>query len=132
MAKPARKCPTWAPISAAYVAIAPLLSWSSWVILVDHWDESTQADVRCRGPLRSQSINWLKPCTTFVDSSDPCDAICVPIKIRAPAIRARPPSTVIAVAAPRGRPQELSRLATGDNIAASRIATASGTKTSER
>ena len=56
----------------------------------------------------------------------------MPISVRAPAISAIPPSTVIAVAAPRGKPQLRSRLATGESMAASRMAMATGTKTSDR
>ena len=56
----------------------------------------------------------------------------MPIRVKAPAIRAMPPSTVIAVAAPRASPQLRSRLPTGESSAASRMATATGTKTCDR
>ena len=65
------------------------------MILATHVEESSQAAFRCSGPLRShsvsgplfsQSLSWLKPFTTLVDSSAPCPAICPPITIRAATI----------------------------------------------
>src|SRR5512133_1014010 len=113
------------------------------VILDTHVEESSHAAFKCSGPLRSQlvrgpllsqSLNLLNPLTTLADNSGPWPAICPPITISTPTIAATAPSTVIAVAAALGNPHLpfLSALATGNIRAVSKMATATGIKTSDR
>ena len=132
IANPARKWPTWAPNSAAEAAS------SVWLVLRNSWIRGPQP-LRVNqlsgigsGLFRRYSVSWFKPDVTLLDRVVAWEAIWVPIRVKAPAIKAIPPSTVIAVAAPRGSPHLRNLLLTGDSSAASRMATATGTKTCDR